>query len=263
MTNKASDNYTFAAVPYANAAPLAHFMEQACPGTRVIYAPPAELTALLLSGKADAAMIPTADFLTTGELQMIPGLGICADGQVWSVLLKCRAALDQVRTVAADKESRTSNALAAVLLEHHLHLPVQMIEADPDEEADAAVMIGDRALCSESAEAGDVDLAALWKEMTGLPFVFAVWAHRRDHANPQALARIARAAKNAGAQAINELADIIARRLRLSRQRCRDYLATIIYYDLGPREREAMDLFGQFLREAPAAVMAAAPERRR
>ncbi len=256
MINKASETYTFAAVPYVNGAPLADLMEQACPAARVIHAPPAKLTALLLSGQADAAMIPTADFLTTSGLEMIPGLGICADGQVWSVLLKCRVPLADVRTVAADRESRTSNALAAVLLEHHLHLPVQMLAADPYEEADAAVMIGDRALCSQSAD--DVDLAGLWKAMTGLPFVFAVWAHRRDHANPQALSRIARQAKRAGAQAVNELADAHARRLHLSRQRCRDYLATIIYYDLGPREQEAMRLFGQFLNEAPVTALAGA-----
>jgi chorismate dehydratase len=53
-------------------------------------------------------------------------------------------------------------------------------------EADAAVLIGDaalRATYDAPARGLDVyDLGAVWREWTGLPMVFAVWAARRDYA---------------------------------------------------------------------------------
>ena len=53
-------------------------------------------------------------------------------------------------------------------------------------EADAAVLIGDAALRAtyDAPRRGlDVyDLGQVWREWTGLPMVFAVWAARRDYA---------------------------------------------------------------------------------
>ncbi|MGB2823839.1 MAG: menaquinone biosynthesis protein [Phycisphaerae bacterium] len=247
MSDSSSDNYVFAAVPYANAVPLAHFLTKVHAGVRVTYAPPAELAEGLLSGEADAAMLPVADYFDVPGLKMIDGLGICADGEVQSVLLKCRRPIREVRIVGMDAASRTSNALARILLEDHFGLSVRMKHCSPGEPADAAVAIGDRALCDPPAPCGDYDLAGLWKEMTGLPFVFAVWAYREDHPNPRELSRIAHAAKDAGVAALRELAEVCAARLPLSVQRCYAYLTSAVHHDLGPRESEAMRLFRELL----------------
>ena len=97
MTNKTSDNfcnfcnYVFAAVTYCNAAPLAHFLGQASPGAEVLYDYPAELVDKLLAGQVDAALVPVVEFFNHPQLRMIDDVGICADGDVWSVLLKMAA----------------------------------------------------------------------------------------------------------------------------------------------------------------------------
>jgi len=241
------DRYVFAAVSYANAAPLAYFLPQVHPGVSVTYGRPVELAEALLSGRADAALVPVADYFAIPGLQMIDGLGICADGDVWSVLLKCRRPLEEARVVALDPASKTSNALARIILKDHFHLSVEMKHCRPDEPADAAVVIGDRALCDPPAASGDYDIAGLWKTMTGLPFVFAVWAYREDHPAPDSLSRIAHAARDAGLRAVETLATIHAARLDLPVARCRKYLASIIRYDLGPREASAMRLFKEML----------------
>ena len=237
-----ADQPVFASVKYANAAPLAHFLTEVAPGVGVITGRPAELAAWLADGWADAAMVPVADLFADHELVMIDGVGICADGEVGSVLLKCNCPPAQVRTVARDVASRTSNALAEILLARHLHLSVEMVPAETAD-ADARVVIGDRAMKAPSAPGGDLDLAGLWKDMTGLPFVFAVWAYRKGHPQAEALSRIARAARDEGVRAAGELGEFHARRLGLDAQRVRDYLTHVVHYHVGPREIEAMDLF--------------------
>jgi len=242
-----ADKYVFASIPYSNALPLVHFLSRVHAGVRVTYAPPSELADAVLHGRADAALVPVADYLDAPSLKMIDGLGICADGDVQSVLLKCRRPIEAVRLVALDPASRTSNALARILLEDKFGLSVRMKHCGPGEPADAAVMIGDRALCSPPAPCGDYDLGGLWKAMTHLPFVFAVWAYREDHPDPQALSRIAHAGKDAGAAALSELAGVCAEKLSLPVRRCYEYLTSAIHHDLGPRESQAMRLFEELL----------------
>lgn len=241
MAEPTTTPYVFAAAPYANAAPLAHFLPEVAPPVRVIYRPPSQLLAELSAGRADAAMIPVVDLFAHPGLERIEGPGICADGDVRSVLLKCNRPLRELRTVAPDAASRTSNALAAILLEEHFGVAPEWV--GPDAPADAEVVIGDRALGEEPAPCGDCDLAGEWKDMTGLPFVFAVWAYRRDHPDPDGLTRAARDARVRGLAALDQLAALHARRLGLDAQRCLDYLTNAIRYDVGPREIEAMTLF--------------------
>ncbi len=245
--NQASERYVFAAVRYANAAPLAHFLGEVHPGVEVIYHKPSELMQYLQSGQADAALIPVMDYFAHCGLTMIDGLGICADGAVWSVLLKCNCPIEQVRTVRTDPASRTSNALARIVLQEHFNLSIEMLDGDDDRPADAEVVIGDRALKAAPAPCGDYDLAKLWKQMTRLPFVFAVWVHLSDHPAAGKLAKIAHAAKTAGCGAIDQLAAVHAPKLGLSQERCGEYLSSAVRYDVGPGEKEAMKLFQSLL----------------
>jgi chorismate dehydratase len=249
-------HFRFAAA-YANSAPLAHFLPMVDPHVVRLEGPPATLAARVLSGELDAALIPVVDYLKEPSLRMIEGLGVCSDGHVESVLLKCRRPLREVHSVELDPTSHTSNALIRILLRRHFRLSPEIGYPDPSHPADAAVVIGDRALCSPPAPGGDYDLAGEWKAMTGLPFVFAVWGYRADHPRPDELTRIARAAKQAGLAALDKLAALQARRLHLPLDRCRIYLGSSIHYCLGPRERQAMDLFATLLQELEAAPDAA------
>lgn len=239
----------FATIPYANGMPLSHFLPAVCPGAEVTCGPPATLADLLLAGRTDAALMPVFDVLTHGELAMIDGLGVCADDEVQSVLLKCHRPLPEIRVVAMDPASHTSNALSGILLRRHFALDARMKYVREGEPFDAAVMIGDRALCAPPAPCGDIDLAGAWKQMTGLPFVFAVWGYRASGPRAEELAAIAHEAQQAGLAAIGELADLMSQRLGLPPKRCLAYLSKAIHYDVGPRERDAIALFGKLLKE--------------
>ena len=237
--------YTFAAPEYANSVPLAQFIPEVSPGSHVILHTPSQLLAPLLSGELDAGLIPVAALFASPTLMALEGTGICAGQKVRSVLLRCNRPLEAVRTVCLDPASRTSNALVQILLAKYWKRSVQIV-ATPSE-ADASVVIGDRALREAPGPGGDYDLATAWNQMTGLPFVFAVWAARCDHPDRAGLARVIQAAKQAGVAAIPEIAREQGVKLGLSEAVCLEYFTECIYYDIGPRECEAMELFQKML----------------
>jgi predicted solute-binding protein len=243
----------FAAAPYANSTPLWYYLPKVSAGARLLHAPPSQTRIWLNDGTADMALVPVADFLANPGLAMVDGVGVCAREQVQSVLIKCLRPLHQVRGVRKDAASITSNALAEILLRRHFRLDLRMLPPAARRDVDAEVMIGDRAMLAPPAECGDIDMAGAWRAMTGLPFVFAVWAHRIGHPQAQELRRVAQAAMNEGVTNLDYLAAVDAKRLGLTLERCLDYFHTAIHYEVGPAELEAMRLFGTLMREMGAA----------
>src|SRR5690606_1364263 len=87
--------------------------------------------------------------------------------------------------------SRTGVLLAQMLLADRFGVDAEYFRCAPDvpqmlRKADAAVVIGDvalRAMYEAPAQGLTVtDLGQQWKDWTGLPMVFAVWAVRREFA---------------------------------------------------------------------------------
>lgn len=239
--------YEFAVLPYLNAVPLVHFLPAVCPGAVLRYGNPREMLPKLTSRGLDAAIIPVVDYFSTPGLEKVRGLGICADGEVQSVLLQCRRPLEQVRTISLDPASKTSNQLARLLLRRHFKVRQEIRFCIEAVESDARVVIGDRALLAEHF-AETYDLASEWKSMTGLPFVFAVWVYRADHPQKQRLSEILHAAKDAGCEAIPQLSKLYADRVGLPETRCRRYLTSCLHHSVGPKERRSMQLFRELAR---------------
>ncbi|GGN69910.1 chorismate dehydratase [Actinoplanes lobatus] len=155
---------------------------------------PEKLSADLVAGDLDIGPITLVEYLRhADELLLLPDLAVGSDGPVLSVnLVSTRppAELDG-RPVALGSTSRTGVMLAQMLLSERFGAEPEYFRCPPDlsqmlMEADAGVLIGDPALrAMYEAPAKDlqvIDLAEAWKEWTGLPMVFAVWAVRRDFA---------------------------------------------------------------------------------
>ncbi|MFB3113113.1 MAG: MqnA/MqnD/SBP family protein, partial [Gemmatimonadales bacterium] len=106
--------------------------------------------------------------------------------------------------------------------------------------------IGDAALVLASREkyAFRYDLGEEWKRWTGLPFVFAVWAARRD-VNPSAVAAVHRsllASRDWGLSHIDELATEAAGVTNIGVGECREYLSGL-NYELSYRHLEGLTSF--------------------
>ncbi|GIE81279.1 chorismate dehydratase [Actinoplanes philippinensis] len=155
---------------------------------------PERLSAGLVAGDLDIGPITLVEYLRhADELLLLPDLAVGSDGPVLSVnLISTRppAELDG-RPVALGSTSRTGVMLAQMLLSERYGAEPEYFRCPPDlaqmlMEADAGVLIGDPALRAMYEAPGNgllvIDLAEAWKEWTGLPMVFAVWAVRKDFA---------------------------------------------------------------------------------
>lgn len=248
MTDSATP-LVFAASPYCNAAPLVDCLQAVDRRVRIRFDHPSLLSTAIRNESADVALIPVADYFRNPDFAMIDGLGVAADGVVRSVFLKCQVPLAHVRTVMKDPASATSNALTELLLKRHFKREVVMDSFREGALADAVVVIGDRALCSAPAPGGDIDLATAWKAFTGLPFVFAVWAYRRNHPCASEFSGIAHAAYRAGLLSLPAIIARFSEQLHRPEAFIQDYLTRCLRHELGPRERDGMELFRQMLAE--------------
>ncbi len=244
--------FIFAGAPYSNSAPLVDKLTEVDARVRIINDHPSRLVRDLKAGRTDVALIPVVHLFADPELTMLGDLGVAAEGRVQSVLLKCNRKMGQIKTVLRDPASATSNALAELLLTRYFRQQVQMVDFGELERPDAAVVIGDRALCADPAPAGDIDLAEAWQKWTRLPFVFAVWAVRNDFPEKETVAEIARRAYAAGFMETEAIAERYFNERGGSLDFWIDYLDHSIHYQLGKRDREGMELFRKYLAEPSA-----------
>jgi chorismate dehydratase len=156
---------------------------------------PDRLNSALVAGDLDIAPISLVEYLKhADDLVLLPDLAVGSDGPVLSVnIVSTRplADLDGAR-VALGSTSRTGVLLAQMLLAERYGVTPEYFRCPPDLtqmllEADAGVLIGDVALRAlyEAPRRGltVTDLGQAWREWTGLPMVFAVWAARREFAS--------------------------------------------------------------------------------
>ncbi len=155
---------------------------------------PDRLNDLLVAGDLDIGPISLVEYLRhADQLVLLPDVAVGSDGPVLSVNLVSKvppAELDG-RRVALGSTSRTSVLLTRMWLATRHGVEPEYFTCPPDLtammlEADAAVLIGDAALRAgfDAPRRGLQvhDLGAVWRDWTGLPMVFAVWAARRDYA---------------------------------------------------------------------------------
>jgi chorismate dehydratase len=119
------------------------------------------------------------------EHHIISDYCIGCDGEVASVCLFSEVALEHIETIILDYQSRTSVALLKVLLDEHWKISPKLIHATHNFEHEikgstGGLVIGDRALVQRRHSAYIYDLGQAWKEMTGLPFVFAAWVSNKE-----------------------------------------------------------------------------------
>lgn len=143
---------------------------------------PSWVTRRLATGDIDIGLIPVADFKTLPTGILVGHHCIATDGEAASVCLFSEQPIELVQKVILDYQSSTSVALVYVLFHRFWRKEVTFEAAADDSYLEriqgttAGLIIGDRALKARSKFPYVYDLGLAWKQMTGLPFVFAVWA---------------------------------------------------------------------------------------
>jgi chorismate dehydratase len=192
----------FGSVPYLNARPLHWAIQEP-----ITFLEPVKLAVELAAGRIHAALVPLAEVLeNSSAYHIVNGFGIGSLNSVYSVILAHTLPVIRVKSVALDPASKTSNLLIRVLLQKYYRINPSYVSHD--EAADSQLFIGDPAIAYRQAHPDErcLDLSQSWHSHTGLPFVFAVWAIRRDAPDAEGLAKKLRAAAVAGLAARDQIA---------------------------------------------------------
>lgn len=223
-------------VKYLNARPLIH----GWPGP-IVFDHPAALCAMLARGALDVAFVSSFEFLRNPVYTIVDDVAVASEHEVYSVFLAHRGAFDDVEEIALDPASLTSvHLLRCVLAERALHL--RLVDDIDDEitERSAKLMIGDQAIRYRQRHENEyafIDLAAEWRQLTALPFVFALWLIRPDYPNAEAVAVELRKLRDANLAALD---DVIASQSEFAPEFCDRYFRQHLRFSFGEAEKQGL-----------------------
>jgi chorismate dehydratase len=236
--------FRIGSVQYLNAVPLTRGIE-----SEIVFATPAQLAEILRHDELDAALVSLTEVLLNDRYDILDGIAIASLGEVYSVLLAHKKPLSDAKEIFCDPASLTSVNLLKVLLAGKNLFPqfVPLENYDAASEKDFVLLIGDRAIDFQRApHAHEIfDLGWAWTEMTGLPFVYAVWALRRGIENKE-LRRKLREAKKFGMETLDYT---IETREEYDEDFRRDYFEWNIHYHLASDEKRGIAKFCELLRK--------------
>jgi chorismate dehydratase len=234
-------------IPYINCYPVYGAIDRGIlplPG-ELVTGTASDLNDLMAAGELDVSVISAVEYARdAAAYHLLPELAISCDGPVHSVKLFARRPVESLdgATLLRTSSSRTSVLLLELLCRHRWRVAprVATVRAEPGDLAamaqfphDAVLVIGDAALLlsARGEYPIEIDLGLAWKEWTGLPFVFAVWAARRTVPSAEVREVHARLleSRDWGLARLDLLADQAWATTGIPRAVCRAYLDDLDY----------------------------------
>lgn len=209
---------------------------------------PSECARKLRDGEVDLALSPVAILPELPQWHLVSDFCIGAVGEVKTVNIYSEVPIEEVASIYLDHHSRSSVALARILLRNHWKLSPDFLAAtegyiDNIKGTTAGVIIGDRTIGMEGRFPYVYDLSLAWQDFTGLPFVFAAWVSRNPL--PVSFTNAFNQALKMGISAIPKLKLLLP-----SPDPSFDletYFTSYISYDLDARKRKALHEFLRYL----------------
>ncbi len=254
-------------IEYLNVLPVQHGLEsgKVAHDFVVTTGTPAALNEHMAAGELDISAISSVEYARRPERYLlVPDLAIGSKGPVGSVLLLSRVPVAELggQTILVSSQTHTSSALLRLLLADRYKIQATLETADvlphvrrDIHEPTAVLAIGDEALGLRDHPdyPHRLDLGEAWREWTGLPFVFGLWAVRRDFAQAEPgrtteACTALLASKAWGVTHLDFEAHAAAWDGPLDEQEMRDYFKGLVF-DLGPEEQAGLNRFFTLLAE--------------
>ncbi|MEO7454588.1 MAG: menaquinone biosynthesis protein [Fimbriimonadales bacterium] len=237
-------------VPFLNAKPLiAWFSAGDEAEAEVVFEDPSLLGPMVDRGEVDAAIASSFFAVQDPTLKIAAGVSISSTGPVRSVRLFSRVPFAEIKTLALDSASMTSNHLAQIILAEQFGTRTscetrQANLTDMLNDCDAAVLIGDAGMQADGSGLHVLDLGEAWKLMTGEPFVWAFWVGRNGLTD-QLAAKLLRA-KEFGKQEVSSIAESAAAEIGIAYATALEYLTTAIDFDLTTAHLSGFKRYAQY-----------------
>ncbi|HKO99435.1 MAG TPA: menaquinone biosynthesis protein [Pyrinomonadaceae bacterium] len=249
VVERLSNKPRLAASSFLNSAPLIWSFIQ---GSRrddveLIDAVPSRCADLLAKGEVDFALVPVIEYQRIANGKLVRDVCVASREKVHSVVLVSQKSnLSEILSVALDESSRTSATLVKILFKEFLGFEPKWTTTTPDlqqmlSENDAALIIGDPGMLFPRDRFHVWDMAELWRENTGLGFVFAMWMTGPTEADMPDF----RAARDEGLAKIEEIVSAYASQTPMQPDQIRDYLSRNIVFQIDDDLLRGMEKYFQ------------------
>ncbi len=256
-------------VNYLNTWPLVEGLES-LEGVEIVRRVPSRLVELLERDEADVSLVSLIDAQkSSAPLTIVPAGMIGCDGPTLTVRIYSQVPLETVRRVHIDTDSHTSVALARLVMRDRFGIDVELVDYDARERMplaaasdasgedpasgnewpEAMLLIGDKVVTDSPPAVRyphQLDLGEAWRELTGLPFVYAVWMCRRDRVGDPAVRRAAAVLERQRLHNATRIDQIVTDRSpehRWPADLARRYVGECLRFDFDERARQAAGLF--------------------
>ena len=237
------------AVSYLNSKPLVEDLSRILPMANVSLDYPSHLADDLAAGRIDVGLIPSVEAFRNPDYEILSDACVATRGPVQSVKLYSRVHPGFIRTLALDEGSRTSAALARIMLHERFGVapelrPLPLGKSVEHSDADAIVVIGDRAMKPVKQTFDTVwDLGEEWAEWTGLPFVFAMWVGRGNSIVDSTIVDGLAKSRDLGVSRFDRIAERESTQLGIPVESAEKYLKENLHFRLGSAEQSGLRLF--------------------
>ncbi len=234
-------------VNYLNAKPLVYGLEENLINHNFILQKdvPSICAQNLKDGKTELAVIPSVEYAHgKGDWKIVPDICIASYTAVKSAGLFFNKGVKDIKTIAVDSGSTTSVALLKILMNEKYESSPQYIFMEPNldemlKKADAALIIGDKALHYQAGFSSHLDLGDEWFDLTGLPFVYFFWAGNKSSLTSDDV-KIIKESHKTGHENLKNIAASYAVNQKFDQRFYYDYLTKNMSYSFGVEEKEGL-----------------------
>lgn len=245
-------------IPYLNSVPFYENFEQR--QFKILPIAPRRMGQLSRKDQIDAGLFSLMDYFAQEQNLELMNFCISTRDQVKSVMLFSKEGWQGLdgKNIGIIDDTATSVRLLQVLLEKKYGIKANFVRMHSSvndvSQFDAILLIGDEALkANKSGLLGfDLvfDLAKEWYDWQKMPFVFAVWAHKKSLSTDkkEELQQIILQSLEKGENRLDSIGTLHGRTITLSPSETSEYLQGF-NYRLGEREKEAMTIFKKLIEE--------------
>ena len=235
-----------AAVSYLNTVPFIYGIQQADElRAELLLSPPADCARAFLNKTVDIALVPVGSLRMFDDAEIITDFCIGAEKSVRTVVVMSNSPLNEVPTIWLDSHSMTSALLTKIIAVEKWGIKPDFKElidyraADSPRDGEAFLFIGDKVFDYEGRFKYTYDLANEWRDMTGKPFVFAVWIARKGAVAEDVI----NALELSLTQGVERIWEAIVEHGHDNKEYAYPYLTENIDFLFDNQKRQALELF--------------------
>ena len=239
-------------VSYLNTRPIIRGLESR-EEIELKQAVPSQLLDQVVDGKVEVGMCSSIDYLRSPiPLKLLRVAPLTCNGETLTVRIFSSVPMERATRIHCDTDSHTSVALLGILMKEAWCIDSEIVDFDAGGRSDSwpetVMLIGDKVVNgppSSETHPIQVDLGEAWKELTGLPFVFALWMTRADACETM-LGHVFHSLRENLAGNLRSIGDFLEEEARLHDwpvDLASRYLNGLIRYELGPSELAGLKKF--------------------